>query len=141
MSAMSDYLEDKVRGYIFRSGTFTQPTTLAVALATATITDLHTGATFTEVANSGSYARTANAAGTGNWTAASATDGLTDNTAAITFPTATGSWGTVTDVMIADSATWGAGNHFFHGTLSSSKSVASGDIVKFNAGDLDVVFA
>jgi len=141
MSAMSDYLEDKVRGYIFRSAAFTQPTTIGVALATAATSDAQTGATLTEAANSGSYARVSNAAGTGNWSAPDTTGGLTDNVGALTFTTATGSWGTITHVMVADSTTWGAGNSFFHGALTASKTVASGDIFKFNAGDLDITFA
>ncbi len=141
MSAMSDFLEDKVRGYIFRSGTFTQPTTLRVALCTAATTDANTGATITEVANSGSYARTGPDAGTGNWTAPDTTGGLTDNTSAITFPTASGSWGTVSHIAIVDSATYGAGNSLLHGALTASKTVASGDVFQFAAGALDVTFA
>lgn len=141
MSAMSDFLEDKIRGYIFRSGTFTQPTTLAVALITAATADADTGASSNEVANSNSYARTANNAGTGNWSAPDTTGGLTDNVGAITFPTATGSWGTVTNIRVVDSTTYGSGNCLLHGALTASKTVGNGDVFKFNAGDLDITFA
>lgn len=141
MSAMSDYLEGQVRAHIFRTASFTKPTTLRVALATGATTDAQTGATITEVANSGSYARTGPDPLDANWTGASATDGLTDNAAAITFPTATGSWGTVTHIAICDSATWGAGNSLLHGALTASKTVSSGDVFQFAIGALDVTFA
>lgn len=141
MSAMSDYLEGQVRAHIFRTASFTKPTTLRVALATGATTDAQTGATITEVANSGSYARTGPDPLDANWTGASATDGLTDNAAAITFPTATGSWGTVTHIAICDSATWGAGNSLLHGALTASKTVGSGDVFQFAIGALDVTFA
>lgn len=141
MAAMSDYLEVELRKHIFRTGSFTKPTTLAIALLTAAPNDASTGATMTEVANSGSYARVTLNPLDANWSGASSTDGLTDNVADITFPTATGNWGTVTHVAILDSATHGAGNILFHGALSASKTVNSGDTFKFLAGALDVTLA
>lgn len=141
MSAMSDFLEVELRKHIFRTGSYTKPTTLRVALATASTTDAQTGATITEVANSNAYARTGPDPLDANWSGASATDGLTDNVAAITFPTATGSWGTVSHIAIVDSATHGAGNSLIHGALAASKAVGNGDIFQFSAGALDVTFA
>ena len=144
MSAMSDTMEVLIRGYIFRSGVFTQPTTLRVALATAAPTDASTGATITEVAISPAtgYVRTGPDAGSGNWTAADATGGLTDNTAAITFPTCvTNAQGTVTHIAIVNSATHLAGDVHFHGALTASKVVGVGDTFQFAAGALDITFA
>lgn len=141
MSAMSDYLEGQLRAHVFRTSSFTKPTVLKVALATAAPTDASTGATITEVPNSNAYARTGPNPLDANWSAASSTDGLTDNVAAITFPTATGSWGTITHCVINDSATHGAGNNLFHGALTASKAVALNDIFEFAAGALDVTFA
>ena len=141
MSQMSDYLEGQIRAHIFRTASFTKPTVLAIALCTAAPTDASTGATITEVANANGYARQTLNPLDANWTAASSTDGLTDNASAITFPVATGAWGTVTHVAICDSATWGAGNMFLYGTLAVSKVVGSGDTFKFNIGDLDITFA
>jgi hypothetical protein len=140
MSAKSDYLEAEILKHIFRTGSFTKPTVLAIALCTAAPTDASTGATITEVANAGSYARTTLNPLDANWTAPGV-GGLIDNASAITFPTATGSWGTVTHVAICDSATWGAGNVLYYGALTASKVVASGDVFKFNIGDLDVTEA
>src|SRR6187549_1696141 len=130
--AMSDYLEGQIRAHIHRTASFTKPTVLAVSLATASTTDAHTGSTFTEVTNANAYARQDVPPLDANWSAASATDGLTDNVAAITFPTCTpATWGTVTDVVICSSATWGAGNAYLHGALTDSKTVGPGDVFQF----------
>lgn len=141
MSAMSDYLEGQIRAHAFRTATWTKPTVVRVALATAATTDAQTGATLTEVANAAAYARTGPNPLDANWSAPDATGGLTDNVAAITFPTATGSWGTVSHCMVVDSATWGAGNSIVHGALTASKTVAINDIFEFAAGALDITFA
>jgi len=141
MSAASDFLEVELRKHIFRTGSFTKPTVLRVALATAATTDAQTGATITEVANAAAYARTGPDPLDANWSGASATDGLTDNVAAIVFPTATGSWGTVSHIAIVNSATWGAGDSLVHGALTASKAVGNGDVFQFAIGALDVTFA
>ena len=142
MSAMSDWLEGQIRAHMFRTATYTKPTVSSVALCTAATTDATTGATITEVSNANAYARTGPAPLDANWTAASATDGLTDNAAAITFPTCTtATWGTVSHMAICDSATWGAGNVAVHGALTASKVVGVGDVFQFAAGALDITYA
>lgn len=142
MSAMSDYLEDAIRTLIFRtSAGMTKPTTMRVALATAATTDAQTGATLTEVANSNNYSRTGPNPLDANWSGGTSSDGQTSNVSAITFPTASGSWGTVSHVMLVDSATWGAGNSLLHGALTTSKTVGNGDVFQFNASALVVTFA
>lgn len=142
MSAMSDYLEGQIRAHIFRTATFTKPSVIAIALCTASPTDAGTGASMNEVANSNGYARVTRNPLDANWTAASSTDGLTDNAAAITFgPASGGSWGTVTHFAVLDSATHGAGNMLLHGALSVSKTVGDGDSLEFAIGALDVTFA
>lgn len=108
---------------------------LFVALYTAAPSDAGGG---TEVSG-GAYARVQVNPADANWTAASATDGLTDNAAAITFPTATASWGTVTHVGIHDGLT--GGNLLLHGALTTSKTVGNGDTFSFAAGALDVTWA
>lgn len=141
MSQMSDWLEGQIRAHIFRTATYTKPTVDAIALATVTTTDAMTGATITEVPNSNSYARQNVAPLDANWSAASSTDGITSNVAAIVFPTATGSWGTILGIAICDSATWGAGNNVIHGSLTASKTVGNGDIFQFAIAALAVTFA
>lgn len=74
-----------------------------------------------------SYARVAVTSATGSWDAAS--NGGTANTNDITFPQATGSWGTVTHWVIYDAST--GGNLLFFATLGASQAVGNGDQVKF----------
>lgn len=136
MSAMSDYLETNLRTLIFRTGAgYAKTAGLYVALFTAAPSDSGGG---TEVSG-GSYARVNVPPLDANWTAASGTDGLTDNAAAITFTTATGNWGTITHVGIFDAST--VGNLLFWGALAASKVVNSGDTFSFAIGALDITLA
>ena len=134
MSAMSDYLEQQIIDHLFRTGTFSKPSAIYIALFTAAPSDAGGG---TEVSG-GSYARVAVTQADANWNAPG-TSGLTDNVSDITFPTATASWGTVTHMGVFDAVS--AGNLLLWGALTASKAVGNGDTFKFSAGDLDVTFA
>jgi len=79
-----------------------------------------------------SYARVVTSSA--SWTTSSG--GSLSNAGDITFPQATGSWGTITHFALFDAAS--AGNMLAHGALSQSKTITSGDTAKFAAGDLDV---
>lgn len=138
MANMSNYLEGQLIGHLFRDLTFSKPSTLAIALCTASPNDASTGGTITEVANSNNYSRVELAPDDDNWAAISGNNGTTSNSSAITFPTASGSWGTVTSVAILDSATHGAGNVLFYGDLTVSKSITSGDTFSFSIGALTI---
>lgn len=139
MTAMADYLESQVVQHIFRTGTFTKPTVLTVALCTAAPTDTHTGTNIPEVANSFAYARVANNPLDANWNNVSSGNGTTSNVAAVTFTTASGGdWGTVTHVAITDNVTHGQGNLFFWGSLTGNKVVNNGDTFQFNASNLSI---
>ena len=141
MTAMSDYLEGEFIAHVFRTSTFTKPTTLAIALCTSAPSDSDTGSSITEVANSFSYARETLNPLDANWAAPSAGDGVTSNLSDITFgPASGGNWGTVTHVAITDSATHGAGNLLFHGALDSSATVNDGDTFVFSTNDLSITF-
>lgn len=135
MANMSDYLEVELRKHIFRTGSFTKPSALHVSLHTASPADDASG---TEVSG-GSYARVQRDPLDANWTAASATNGLTDNAAAITFPAPTANWGVVTHFGIWDAAT--TGNLLVHGALGTPKTINNNDAApSFAIGDLDVTF-
>ena len=130
MSAMSDYLENKLVDHIFRATSFTMPSALYVALFTAAPSDAGGG---TEVTG-GSYARTNLAPSVSNWKstngttsgASSGTGGVTSNAVAITWAVApTANWGTVTHFAIFDAST--AGNMLFWAALTASKTINSGD--------------
>ena len=101
MAAMADYLESQVIQQIFRTSTFTKPTVLAIALCSATPSDSATGAlTSLELGNSGAYARQTLNPLDANWANVSSGNGTTNNVGAVTFPTATADWGTVSAVAI-----------------------------------------
>jgi hypothetical protein len=61
---------------------------------------------------------------------------MIDNANEITFPQASGNWGTLTHFALFDTAS--GGNMLAHGALSISKTISSEDTAKFAAGDLDV---
>lgn len=125
MSAMSDYLENKVLDHILGTTAYTMPTNVYVGLATASFADDNSG---TELSGSG-YARVS-----ASFNAAAS--GAADNSAAIEFSAATGSWGTVSHFGLFDASS--AGNLLIHGSFSVAKVIASGDILKISAGDLDI---
>jgi hypothetical protein len=125
--SLSNYEEPIILDYILEDD-------LYIALCTAAPTDASTGATITEVADAGAYARAA--IGAADWDAAVAGSKTTGN--AITFTTATGDWGTVTHFAILDSAVHGAGNVIMWGALTGSKVITSGDAFRFPAGQLTV---
>jgi len=148
---MSDYLEGLLIGYLFRTSTTltTKPTTIAVALATSTLTDASTGTLgASEPATANAYQRLNGEGGQGtgnvnpldaNWAAPSGNNGTTSNSNVLTFPTCTTApWGSITDVAICDNVTRNAGNIWFYGALSSAKTVGVGDIFRFNANTLQV---
>ena len=141
MANFSNYLEDEIIKHIFRTGSFTKPTTLAIALLTVAASDSDDGSTITEVTNANAYARQTLNPLDANWAATAGGNGVTSNSSAITFPQATGSWGTIVGVAILDSATWGAGNMLFYGTLAQNKTVNNGDTFSFAIGDLTITLA
>lgn len=145
MSAMSDYLENKLIDLTLRGQAFTPPATLYFSLHTAAPTGDVPG---TEVSG-GSYARAAvtaslaNFAGTqsaGSTAASSGTGGVTSNNATITFPSPTAAWGTVSHWAVWDAVS--GGNILFQGALTASKTINSGDgAPSFAAGALTLTFA
>lgn len=141
MSAMSDYLEWQLASHIFGSGTFTKPTVLAIALCSGAPTDAMTGATIPEMVNTGAYARqTLNPSAT-NWLDPIGTDGICYNLVQVDFPTATASWGWVSGVAIATSATYGAGQMLVRGSLTTPKVIDSGDALRIPVSGMAFTFA
>jgi hypothetical protein len=128
MGSFADYWENEILDHLFGKGSYTPPT-IYVGLSTADPTDDASGLA---EPSGNSYARVATASA--DWNVASG--GAIANVNDITFPEATGSWGTITHFAIFDAAS--AGNMLAHGALNVSKSISSGDTAKFAAGDLDV---
>jgi hypothetical protein len=129
MSAISNYLENALINATLRNTTYTSPTTVYAGLFTSDPTDAGSG---TEVSG-GSYARKA-------ITFAAPSNGVTTNSAAACeFDQATGSWGTITHFGIFDSLT--SGNLLYHGALTTSKTISSGDVFKFATSSVSVTLA
>jgi hypothetical protein len=129
MAGFSDYLEDKVLDHVFGGVAYTQPTK-HVALYTVAPTDTGGG---TEVTG-GSYARQ-----TGAFTVSGTNPTTASNSAAIEYPTATANYGTVVAVGILDASS--GGNLLAYANLDTSKSVTTGDVFRFDTGDLDITLA
>lgn len=128
MAAMSNYLENALINATLRNTTYTSPAAVYVALFTTDPTDAGTG---TEVTG-GSYARQAA-------TFTSPSNGSSTLAADVTFPTATGNWGTVTHFGIYDAST--TGNLLYHGALNNSKNIQTGDILRIQVNNLTVTLA
>lgn len=124
MGSASNYLSDEVlkwsTGQTNDLGTAATP---YMALGTGTTEDA-----FTELADSGSYARVDVS---GKWGAPSSGEVL--NNALIAFAAATGTWGTVTEASVWTSGTHGDGEMLWRWTLGVPKAVLSGDNVEFQA--------
>lgn len=128
--SLSNVTENKVADHLVGKTSFTMPS-VWVGLWTATLDDTSTGSTAGEVSG-GSYARKATAGS--DWNAGSG--GTVTNANALAFPTATGSWGTVTHFALLDAST--AGNIIGWADLTTSKTISNGDTAQFNASALTV---
>ena len=123
--SFTNFLETEILDHVFAGAAYTAQATKYIGLFTA-ISDGEAGSV-TEVSGN-AYARQAMA-----FTTSGAT---TSNNAAVEFPTATGSWGTITHVGIFDAAS--SGNLMVYATLTASKAIASGDVFRVPSGDLDI---
>ena len=124
---MSTYLANEILDHVLRSEAYTDPTSVFVSLHTTSPGNDGAGAE----CSGGSYAREELTAGFD-----AGASKATENTAAIEFTAATGSWGTVTHVGIWDALS--GGNLLFYGTLDASKAVENGDTFTIAAGALDL---
>jgi hypothetical protein len=123
MAELSDYLENKLLDHVLRGTSYTSPTTVYVGLYTSDPGDDNSG---TEVSG-GSYARQ-------ELSVTTASDGIVTSSADVTFPQATGSWGTISHIGLLDAIT--AGNLLMHTPLTTSKAIDTGDIFKISSGSL-----
>ena len=142
MSAASDYLENKLLDHVLKFGNgsvtvgsgagYAPPATVYVALFTAN-TGLETNSPSAEVTTvSTAYARQA-------ITFATASGGSSASNATVTFPAATANYGTVSHVALMDAST--AGNVLFHGAVTTSKLIETGDTFQISSGNLTISLA
>lgn len=124
--SFTNNLETELLDHVFAGNAFSSPSTLYVSLHTANPGE--TGSTTNEVSG-GAYARQ---------TATFTVSGNTATTsAAIEFPTATASYGTVTHIGV-HSASTGTSGFLAYAALTDSKTIATGDVFRIPAGDIDI---
>jgi len=131
MSA-TNYLENAVLDHLVGNSVLTGGV-IYIALATA-VADAELG-TFTEVSESGTgYVRQQAAAG--DW--ATSSGGTVTTSGNIQFPVATAGYGTVTHVVLTDSATYGGGNVWLIQALTTPKTVDADDQFVINNSNLSI---
>lgn len=149
MPSASDYLESGILTHLFRTGTFTKPTVIAIALCSGAPSQSDTGALLTKELGGGGtpgsppggYNRQTLNPLDANWAAITQTgagSGTTSNASAITFGPATVDWGTVTHIAITDNSGYGSGNLLLSQQVGTSKTVQNGDTVQISIGGLNI---
>jgi len=135
MSAASNYLENKVLDHVLTATSYAAPGTRYLGLfdndSGTTATNLENGTITDEIAG-GSYAREA-------VTFAAASNGTSATNATVTFPAATGNWGTITHIAVMDAAS--GGQVLFWGAVTTSKQIDSGDTFQVSSGNLTISLA
>lgn len=129
MANLSDYAEKLLLDWLMTAGAATRPTAWHLALYTAAPNDAGGG---TVVSGAG-YARQPI-----SFAAASSPGGTMASSDSQTFEAAA-SWGTVTHFAIFDAST--GGNMLWHGALTNSRTVGSGDRLIFDAGAITLTMA
>ena len=138
MSAASNYLENELLDHALGTGSaFSQPSNVYVGLFTsadstgATAANLEAGTITNEISGNG-YSRQSATFG-------AASGGSASNSGNLTFTASGGNWGTITHVSIHDAAS--SGNLLFHGAVTSSKTIETGDTFQISSGNLTVTLA
>jgi hypothetical protein len=122
--SLSNIFETTTLTWLLTASSATRPTAWYIGLFTVAPTDSGGG---TEVSGV-SYVREA--------VTFTVTGDTASNSAAVEWPVAGGSWGTITDVAIFDAVT--AGNMIGYAALTNAKTIATGDVFRIPLGDLDV---
>lgn len=132
MAGFTSALEASILDHVLNDGAYTPPTNWFLAFSTTTPTEA--AGNFTEPSGN-AYARLSTAAA--DWAAAVAGDpSVKDNANALTMPTATGSWGTLTHFGLYTASS--GGTLGIWGALDVSKAVTTGDTASFAVGALDI---
>jgi hypothetical protein len=127
MAGFSNYLEQKLLDHSFGGSAFTQPDVFMALFTTSPGED---GTGGTEVSGN-AYARVEVTDSFG-----AASGGSKANDEVITFPEATGNWGTITSFGLYDAST--SGNLLAFANLTASKAINTDDTASFPIGDLAI---
>ena len=122
------YFLNMVMGNVFKTKTSPAlPANYYIGLSSTTPTTSGTGVT---EPSGGAYARVQMT------NMSQPNNGVITNTAAITFPESTGSWGTLTHYVVYDAAT--GGNLLFYGALANSRTVDISTTIAFKVGEFTI---
>lgn len=137
MANASDYLESQVGTHLLRTGSWTKPSAIYVALYTVMPAEAGTGGT--EVTG-GSYARVEHGPSDATWSAPVSGNGQFSNIGTVQFPAPTANWGEVVGFGLLDAST--GGNYLIGNTFATPITINSGDPVPaFATGGLVVTVA
>ena len=122
--SLSDTFETTTLKWLLTADAVTRPTAWYIGLFTVAPSDAGGG---TEVSG-GSYARKS--------VAFTVSGNLATNSAAVEFDVATADWGIITSVAVFDAVS--GGNMIAYATLTASKTISNGDVLRVSANDLDI---
>ena len=125
MAGFTDFAEDLVLDFMFTAGTATRPTAWYVALFTVAPGETGGG---TECSGTAYVRQSA------SFTVSGTAPTQAANSAAVEFPTAGGAWGTIVAAGVFDAST--SGNLLAYADLTTSKTIDTGDVLRFNTGTL-----
>jgi hypothetical protein len=128
MSQMSNYLENALINGTLRNTQYTVPATVYLALYTSDPTDADSGAESAV----GAYARQAVTFG-------APSNGVSTNSADVTFPIVTSGSETITHFGIRDASS--AGNLLYYGSLTTPRAIVTNNQLVFQSGQLSVTLA
>lgn len=136
--AASNYLESGVLSHVFRTDTFSKPSTIALALCSNAPTD----DSLEEVANAGGYARQSLTQADANWSYQQiGGSGVVYNNDVVEFPQATASWGYVSGAAVVDSATYGEGNMLYRGSIGTARLIEENDQLRVPVSGLAILMS
>ncbi len=140
MANFSDYMESGILQHFFRTGSFTKPVTLAIALCSGIPQDSNTGGNIPELPNANGYARWL--IGPPSDAAFIVQDGLPSiayNGSGITmFTNTSANIGAISGFAIVTSPTYGQGQVLMHGALATPQNMSVGNRFIWESGSMRI---
>lgn len=133
MGSITNFLEDELLDHICNAA-YTPPATVYVALCVSDPGETATDLSGVECADANNYARE-------SITFAAASSRSVQQSGAVTFNQASGSWGTVTHWALCTSASHNGGDCLAHGAFNESKAIVNGNTPSIADSEIDVTFS
>ena len=130
MGGISQAVRQDILEYMMGGNEWSQPSYMCVSLHVTTNTSTSPG---TEVTTGTGYTRMT----FGAWSSATAADpSVVANSAAITWATATGAWGTIISLGLYDTIT--GGTYYGYVSLATHKTIAANDVARIAASQCSI---